>query len=303
MKQLKILGFVFLILLVGIIQIKDVESLGPDTHKNITDFILFEKNPDGSFVENGIIAQLIRDNYDACMNGLIYADKYIFDYFSNFVLYQEAHDYNTWDRLINDCAKNDRDRVFGYCGKFHLAEDTISHQNYIPVKIKKTKLPNWAIHAPSELALDGLHITPGTSRIMEGHEEFDALYECASGRPDDGRAERLNRLIGGNKFYQEGYVTQGETLWAKLQKGFFRVLAHTPLVKKDDSVPYVELAKSNARQILRGTNPSGDPSGEQALRNADRNANFFLYPFTFLFLGLLFGISIWRRWIWFPFRK
>lgn len=296
---MKMLLLMFLVILISSI---NVLAFGANTHVDIDKDLIWTKDSNDDYVEKGIIAQLIRNNWDACLVGIEYPDKYIFDYFSTFQLYAESHDYNTWDRALNDCARNDRDRAWAYCAKLHLAQDTISHNNYIPTKQRKTKLPNWAIHAPSEFALDGLHIQEETSRIMEKHAEFDSVYECASGRPDEGRAERLNQVLGGNSFYQEAYVTQGTTTFAKLQRGLYIVLSKTPLVDKDRSIDYVNLAISNSRQILAGTNPPQDPSGEKILGAGDKTSNFYLYPITIIGLLILFGFSIKRRWIYLPWR-
>lgn len=271
------------ILMLSVILLPLIGAYGPHTHVDIT----FDEVE----VSDSLIASLIKENPDACRAGLLYADSGIFFYYDNFQLYKGLHDYNTADRLLQ-LARDDRQRTFAYCWKIHLAQDGTSHTFFVKAAIERWKIPNYVIHPITELKIEGNHIRLETSTSLEIHEEFDSLVKEATGRDWSEEAERLNKLIGGNEFYTEGFTPSGETTFGKVQRAFFNFISL--FVSEEKSVPYVQLARDATNEVLEGGTPSLDPSGEAALREADSKVSIISYVIILAIIILGFFIA-WRK--------
>lgn len=250
------------------------------THVDITKQVLEESDT--------LIAQIIKENRDACYCGLAYADVSVFYYFTNFKVYKGTHNYNTATRVL-ELAETDRERAFAYCWKLHLAQDGVSHNTYVPTAIRRTKVPNYVIHPIKELGIEGHHLNTISPRMMEIHEEFDSLVEEATGRDWRPEAERLNTIIGGGAFYSRAFVVgESETLWGKIQNAFYAMLAK--IFTEEEAIDYITLTKEATHEVLNGQTPAFDPSGEIALKNADKSVNWIIYGAA----GILIYLG-WKR--------
>jgi len=267
-----------------IILVKGVVAPGPNLHLWALDKSLEQEN-------STLITQIIKDNYDACLVGLSYADAGIFEYYTNFKEYAGLHNYNVPDEILR-LARNDRDRAFAYCWKIHLATDGISHNYFVPAEIKKTKLPNSIIHAIKELKIEGYYLDPRSNHMMEKHAEFDSLVEQATGRDWSSEAERLSKILGGNDFYSEAYVPDTSTFWGKFQNTLYKAIKN--FVSDSSTVDLERLSIEQSRMILRGETPILDPSGEEALRSADKETQLWLYGLTFGLIIIIFYLGF--RW-------
>ena len=283
---MKLIFFVLSVLIL-ILYTKNVESWGPNFHLNVTTEGLMESEPT-------LIKQLIVDNLDGCYAGLIYADVGIFYYYTNFKLYRGLHNYNTVDEILR-LAENNKERAFAYCFKIHLAEDSISHNFFVPAAIKRTKIPNYIIHPIVELRIEGLYLNPIANRLMERHAEYDKLVEKATGRDWSSEASKLNTILGGGNFYTQAFAADSSTFIGRTQNKLFKFVA---LFVSDKSViDYYRLSVDAAKGVIRGETNNLDPSGEKALREADKSTQLTLYIVTILIIIVIFWISVWRRWI------
>ncbi len=267
-----------------LLSLNSVSAWGPNTHLNITLASLDGEN-------ETLIAQIINDNFDACLVGLAYPDVGIFEYFTNFKAYQGLHDYNTFDELMR-IARNDRDRAFNYCYKIHLSEDGISHNFFVPAAIKRTKLPNYILHAIQELKIESRYLDPRAQRLMEKHAEFDGQVAKATGRDWSSEAAKLNTILGGSDFYDKAYSPDTTTWFGRVQNWMYTVVGK--VVSEETGVDYYNLAIAESMSVLRGETPSIDPSGEEALNKADAETKLWLYVLTFLAVFVVYFLSF--RW-------
>lgn len=242
-------------------------------------------------VNDTLIANIIETNYDACLAGIEYADVGIFYYYLDFKEYAGLHNYNVVDEMLR-VARNDRDISFAYCYKLHLAGDAVSHNFYVPAVIKKTKLPNYIIHAPAELLLEGRYLDPRANRMMERHAEFDWLVEKATGKDWSTDADKLNTILGGGEFYSKAYKPDTTSWWGKAQNQVYKYAIY--FVPANTEVDLKSLMIEEEKAVLRGETGSLSPSGEIALRNADASTALFLYLGTFIIIIIIFYLGF--RW-------
>lgn len=267
-----------------IIVIQPVKAWGPNTHLNITDTAI------ATFDEPSIVLDIIQENWDACLVGLEYPDVGIFQYYTNHKDYSGLHKFNIVDEMLR-IAESDRERAFAYCYKIHLAEDSISHNMYVPAGIRKSKLPDYIIHPIIELKIEGKYLDIRANKLMERHAEFDAFFARASGKDWSEEASKLNTIIGGGEFYSKAYNPVTETTWGKFQGYFYKFIYQ--FISEDVEVDYYNLAIKEVQSVLRGQTPVFDPAGDKALDSADANTQLWLYVGTALLVLVIFLIS-WR---------
>lgn len=280
-KKTLLLSFIFMSLLL----LPLGSSPGPNLHLNGLDEILADPT-----VNDTLIANMINENYDACLAGLEYPDVGIFEYYTNFKAYAQLHDYNVVEEMLR-VARNDRDKTFAYCYKIHLAEDSPSHNFYVPAAIRRTKLPNYIIHPIQELKVEGRYLDPRANRLMERHEEFDWLVEKATGRDWSKEADNLNLILGGGNFYSKAYKPETTSWLGKFQNAFYRIIE--PLTSEETEVDLRKLMIEEGKAVLRGETGSLDPSGERALMEADKQTQLWLYIGTAIIIIIIFFIT-WR---------
>lgn len=274
--------FVLLLsLTVMLITIPSVLAFGPNTHFNITMTALEQSN-------NSLIKNIIEDNFDSCLSGLEYPDVGIFEYFTNFKNYAALHNYNVVDEMLR-LAKNDKDRAFAYCYKIHLSEDAVSHNYYVPVAIKKSKIPNYLIHPIEELKIEARYLDTRTERLMENHAAFDELVAKANNRDWSAEAEKLNVILGGGQFYVDGYAPESTTFIGKAQVVMYKFVYI--FVSPQTGVDYYTQAIEEAKGVLRGETSPLDPAGAAALGLADASTSLWLYIGSFVLILAIFIIS------------
>jgi hypothetical protein len=286
LKKLILLGMGTLFLLVIL---PNINAFGNQLHYNTT--FLITQDKDCKTQDCPLIQKIIQENWDACLTGLEYPDVSIKYYWTNFKVYKGLHSYTTVDEMLR-IANNDRQRAFAYCWKIHLAQDGISHNYNVPAAIRTTKLPNFIIHPVQELKIDGHYYNIVASRLMEKHSEFDAFVQQATGRDWSSEAEWFNTIIGGNKFYTEGFAPDSTTWIGKFEKVLYKLTTY--VVSEKTSIDYVRLAEDETRRVLRGETSNSDPSGESALASSDSQTSLWLYLGSFLIIGIIFYVS-WRK--------
>lgn len=255
----------------------------PNTHFSLTNQCLAEEN-------DTLIAQIILDNWDACLSGLEYPDVGIFYYYTDFKEYAGLHNYNIVDELLRN-SPDDKHRAFAYCYKIHLAEDAISHNYYVPAVIRKTRLPNWFSHVPAELGIEYFFLNPVANRLMERHSEYDAWFAQVTGKDWSNDAAKLNSIMGGGDFYSKAYTHDSTTWFGNLQNYVYKVVG--VFVSPDSSKDYRAMSVDACRSVLRGETSSLNPSGEESLKSADASSQLVLYIITFVVIGIILYL-LWR---------
>jgi len=287
-------NYLFLILICMSIVVfsPSVSAWGNQVHYNISMEALNQmlvEQPDN------LIAGIIRDNMDGCLNGIEYADVGIRYYYTDYKTYKYLHDYTVVAELLR-IAKDDNDRAFAYCYKFHLAEDAVSHNYVVPKAIRDTKLNDYLIHPVIELKIEGNYLNNAAFRLMENHEKYDKLMQDATGTDWSADAAWLNTIFGGNKFYEEGFSHEGTTLISKVETVLYKFVALVSSGKT--SVPYYKLSIEEAKRVMEGQTSNLDPSGEKAIKAAEEESNVWLYIISFIVFIMLLFILRWFKIIW-----
>lgn len=277
-----------LFVLILIMTVTTVQSWGPNFHVDVADQVLKEDGDDT------LLKDLARANEDAFFCGLEYPDSAVIYYYSDFMQYKGLHDWNTADKLW-DAAKNDRQRAFALGWATHCAMDMVSHNYYIPDKIRSTKIIDAIIHPLYELNTDTHYVNVKASHSMEVHGEFDAWVATVVGRDFSEEAELLNQAIGGGEFYDEAYSIPQQGWLFKT----YRVLSNVvkPFVKESMYHPYMDRTKAEVRNIFHDNYPTMDPSGELAIKGADEEAQLWQWAIGILMIVGAYWLARRKGWM------
>lgn len=278
MKRLLVL--VTLILLISNI----ASAWGPYTH-----FSKFKKALDDATIISPIKDACLA-NYDACVAGIEAADVSVIYYYTAFQDYQSLHDWN-YQTKLKSLASTPEQEAFAIGYGVHLVQDTVSHNFYVPDKIRTTKIPNALLHPVIELKIDPMYYSADAPHMLDKIDQFVPLMNEASGGEKDWSSEAtiLRTAIGGEKFYTDGYNPGDSTLYFKFLSGLMKVVEN--FVTTDSSIDYDSRLDEATKDYFNGINPVFDPSGAQALRNADKVANIWKWVLGTLILIILFILT------------
>jgi hypothetical protein len=288
MKNQLILLSLIMLSIFAVSNSKITNAYGPNTHVSWALDVVNETQDDT------LIKELVRNNEDAYLCGLLYPDSAVIYYYSSFQTYKGLHDWNTADALFK-AATNDRQRAFAIGWATHCAMDMVSHNYYIPDKIKATKLINPIIHPLYELITDTHYINVKASHAMEIHPEFDAWVAGVVGRDFSKEAELLNQAVGGGNFYQQSYTLPQQGWLYKTYSLLSQVVK--PFVSESMYHPYMDRTKEEVRNIFRDNYASLDPSGEKALSDADAQAQLWQWAIGIGVIALMYFGARKLRWI------
>jgi hypothetical protein len=256
---------------------------GPFVH-----FSKFQKAMDDDSIQSPVKDKILA-NYDACLAGIEAPDVGVIYYYTNFKAYQSLHDWNYQQKLL-ELASNDAEETFAICYGIHLVQDTVSHNFFVPDRIRSTKIPNALIHPVVELKIDPLYQDPRASHVMDKFDAYVHLMNEASGDKEWGQEGSILRTaIGGENFYDDGFAPGEETTYFKLLSGTMDFLAKFDL--EDSTVDYDARLDKATKDYLMGTIPVFDPSGADALRSADQNANVWKWVLGIALLISLFILT------------
>lgn len=247
-----------------------VDAWGPATHVYLLEEVLKENT--------GLLKDLIVSEKDACLDGLMSPDKAVIYYYVNFAAYEGLHDWNTATKLWQ-AADTDRQRAFSVCYKLHLAADGVSHNYYVPGKIRSSKLPNEIIHAISELKIEERYLVGEvgiiTPHAMDADDEFLPWFNEVTGTNWDTESVILRKAIGGGTFYDEGFAIPKAGLWWNIYRYLAKGVGVFVTDKSD--VPIIRMAKDKMLEVLEGGTPVIDPAGGAELKKANAEINFWLW--------------------------
>jgi len=276
---MKKIGIMILMMITVLsLQVVPVESWGPNTHIFITKTAMPQLQ--------GTEAYELYSKYpDAFTAGLFFVDSTIIYYFLDFKSYQSTHSWSFLERLWAK-ADTPRERAFAYGVAFHLIQDSISHNEYIPRKILETNIQNGIIHPLVEASVEAKYVMPETPTAMESIDEFIPLTIECLGKDMTREAHLLRDIIRTGGFYKDGYAPPEDDLKWQIYK-YLLNFANAQIDTSDHN-PYLDRAVIFSVAYAQNRLPGAyDPSGAIALGNANNQ----LTTNSFLIYGV-FGVIV-----------
>jgi len=273
------LGLIFLmVFMVAALQVTPVQSWGPNTHI----FLLRETMKK---TQNAEAYDLYQDHPDAVNAGILFPDCTIIFYYLNFQEYRTTH---SWSFLEKLWAKADspRERAFAYGVAFHLIQDSISHNEYIPKKILELNIQNGIIHPLVEASVESGYVMPETPFALESIDEFLPLVEECLGRDYTREAHLLRDIIRTGGFYDQGYAPPEDDLKWKAYRWLLNFA--NMQIDSSDHDPYLVRAEDFSVAYAENRLPGAyDPSGAVALGVVDAELTF-----NSVLIYIVFGAAV-----------
>jgi len=274
-----------LVILIMSTLIPSVNAWGPNTHVWVAKNSLL-LHPDSEAY------QLYQEHPDALLCGLLYPDITIIYYYVSFKCYQSTHSWSFAERLWAT-ATTDRQRAFAYGVTFHLIQDAISHNEYIPKKIAETRMQNGLVHPLIEASVESDYVMFETRTSFDSVDEFLPFANAALDKDMTKEAHLFRNIIQGEEFYKSGYATPQDSFKWKVYKAFLGLAKLT--FDTEDHVPYLERAQSASEDyIVSRRTISYDPSGYSALTKAN---SALTGTSVFMYVGFG-GAIIFMFWWW-----
>lgn len=138
---------ILMFLLMSMMLISMVSAWMPETHT-------YEMEKALAQAPNSPAGLIIQNNFDDFIAGNILTDASVFYYFSDGFTnigkeYKATHSAVLCKRAV-ELAQNDQQLAFAYGICAHHVEDAISHNDFVPSVVEKTKLVNGLVHALAE---------------------------------------------------------------------------------------------------------------------------------------------------------
>jgi len=276
MRKLGLL--ILVVFIISALQVTPVQSWGPNTHQ----WLLTETM---KLIPGTEVYALYQIHPDAMRAGLMFPDCMIIAYYTNFKAYAETH---SWSFLEKLWAKADtpRERAFAYGVAFHLIQDSISHNEYIPKKIIETGIQNGIIHPLVEASVEAQYVMPETPSALESIDEFIPLVKECLGKDYTNEAHLLRSIIRTGGFYEVGYAPPEDDLKWKLYKWLLGFA--NSQIDSSDHMPYLLRAKDFSVAYAENRLPGAyDPSGAEALGIVNMEL-----AFNSLLIYLVFGVAV-----------
>lgn len=238
-------------------------ALGPWTHVAITQEVCEEST---SWPNKKLCCE---EHMDACMFGLMMADATVFHYVTNFKKYQLMHNWAT-DEKCFEYARDREEEAFCVGLTLHSAQDSLSHNYWVPDSVKNSKVIAEAVAHPFvESKIDDEYrqkypnLEYDTTYYLreENIDKFclgeDSILNRASGLDLSWECNALAGAVSKGGMYQQVFLVGPLMNYA--YKAFIKVSALAPIPKWR---PYEEDAKKFTRQALQDQWPILDASGK-----------------------------------------
>jgi len=271
-----------------------VYAWGPITHVYYTEKALQQTG-------STFLTDIIQMNKKWFYCGMMYPDVTVLYYYTEWTSYSATHSWEFQRRLWRDAVtkQSEEGMAFALGVGVHLIQDSITHNYWIPNKIRGSFVQNNIIHPLVEGILEGKLATEdpiaeaiASTSFIPWNEPFtsSAFYDPAVGRnltPVEwadkilgnpkflDEAEFFNTILRGGEFYARGYTIPETGGWWGFYKGFAGLVKL--FVNVEDANPYIEQSISVTVDWLRsgqGDNPQAfvgqtDPTGYDSLKSAD----------------------------------
>lgn len=261
-------------------------AFGPNLHYTIT-----KEATKDDMTYTTPLKELCSQYWDACRAGMEAPDVAVIYYYTSYKSYKATHDWN-WQEKLMELAKTPEEEAFAIGVGLHLTEDGVSHNFFVPEKIRKYKLNDFIIHPVVELRIDPKFYDPVASHSLDKIEDFLPLMKEASGGKDwTEEAKLLRAAIAGESFYDNAYtIPEDKSLYFKFYGWLNRFIA--PYINIDADVESIkQMALDEVENYYKGTKPIVDPAGTKTLRDADKSADFWKYFVTTIIMVLAFIVT------------
>lgn len=295
MKRKLTISALLLLMLLMFCRTSNVYAWGPITHVYYTERALQEAG-------STALTDIINRNKKWFYCGMMYPDVTVIYYYTEWKAYSATHAWEFQRRLWQDAItrQSEQGMAFALGVGVHLIQDSVTHNFWVPTKIRNTFIQNNIIHPLSEGFLeaklaseDPLAEAVASTAFMAWNVPFDdtnAWFDAEKGRnltPAEwcetilGSPEFLdecslfNDILYGGEFYQKGFAIPESGGWWSFYKGFSNVVKNFVSVK--DADPYIEQSirvtvdwfrsgKGDSPQAFIG---QSDPTGYASLKSAD----------------------------------
>ena len=294
MKKISVSMLLPVLVLLFLAQAPEVKAWGPITHVYYTNDVL--KHVTGTY-----LTSIIESNKEWFLCGMMYPDVTVLYYYTEWTAYSATHAWEFQRRLWNDAVNkhSEQAKAFAIGVGTHLLQDSVTHNYWIPEKIRGTFVQNNIIHPLSEGLLeaelagaDPLAEAIASTSFTYWNKPFsdsDAFYDPSKGRnltpvewtdsilgaSFQDEASLFNTILYGGEFYTKGYaIPETGGLWG-LYKGFSNLVKN--FVSTEDAEPYINMTIQITIDWYRnglGPDPSNfvaqtDPTGYGSLMSAD----------------------------------
>jgi len=294
-KLVIVIFLVTVLLTISGFRVQKAKAWGPITHIYYTELALKQCG-------ESYIVQIIRNNKEWFYCGLMYPDVTVIYYYTQWVAYSSTHAWEfqrrLWQRAYD--AGSERAMAFALGVGVHLLQDCITHNYWIPQRIRTTFVQNNIIHPLSEgfvetrLAgsgtLGALARTLSINAFSKWNEKFDDGTVLSDYTPVElceetlgylgfeDEAATFNTILQGGEFYTKGYaIPEAGGLWT-MYRWISDILKSLPFITATpDADPYInKTIEVTVEWFMNGPpdNPQAivgeyDPTGEEALKSAD----------------------------------
>lgn len=297
---LALLSVIFTFLLLST-TIEDAYCWGPVTHIYYTRKAM--QNAKGF-----PLASIVENNWDWFLTGLMFPDVTVIYYYTSWVSYSATHAWRFQTKLWEDAVAkhSEKAKAFAIGVGVHLIQDCITHNHYIPMKIRATLVQNNIIHPLTEGFVEtklisdpemGYLVQVESTRAfvnwkapLDDSDAFlkpDGTYmtciEWANKILGEGwdfskEAATFDTILSQGTFYSKGFAIPRETggWWA-----FYGAISDiiSKFVSVEDADPYIQQSIIATERYLKSDENYGgqpqqfigefDPTGYDSLKVAD----------------------------------
>jgi hypothetical protein len=272
------------------------------------------------------IASLVNDYYAYFLAGLMYPDVTVIYYYTSWIVYSATHAWTFQEKLWNDAyAKGSKKAMaFAIGVGVHLIQDCITHNYYIPMKIRATMIQNNIIHPLTEgfvetkLIADpelGYIVKSESTRAFVNYkapiDDSDAYLKpdgtymtfiewtnsiLGKGCDFSKEAATFDQILSQRAFYTKGFAIPREAgPWWAIYGFFSDIISH--FVSVEDADPYIKQSIDATVRYFKADLSYGgqpqkfigefDPTGYDALKSADSQVVTYTIIISIIFISLI----------------
>jgi len=263
---------------------QSASAWGPNTHVWLVNEALTQAGGTS-------ITDVINRNIDAYYAGLMFPDVSVFYYYTDWESYQSTHSWSFYQKLLQAASTED-ELAFAYGVGTHMVQDSISHNYFVPRKIRESGIMNAVIHPPVEAVVDSHLQMPQTPGTMAAIDSYLPLTEEVLGRDFTTEAHLLRDILAGGSFYNSAFAPPEEGWAYKFYRAAFAAIA--ALNPEDDSGPERNLAIQYTVSFCKtGATPPLDPTGSPSLASADAASQWLVWTLRLVAVSLFIAV-LWR---------
>jgi len=295
------------------------KAWGPITHMYYTEIALQKAG-------STWITDIINNNKDWFYCGLVYPDVTVIYYYTKWESYSATHAFSFQAELWQQAqeAQCPPAQAFALGVAVHLLQDCITHNHWIPYKIKTTFVQNNIIHPLSEGLLETKLAGSGElgdrartlaqnafnvwNVPLDGYDYFydeekggyltvvewaDKVLGRTAENSFKDEAATFAQILGENAFYSKGYTIPSSGGYWPIFRAISDFLKN--FVSTEDADPYINMTiNATVEFFIHGSGdnprdfvPDNDPTGYFALKNADAFVIQWTVVVTIIFIVIV----------------